>query len=156
MPLPEALQLAWEESLDLVAVAPTTNPPVCRLLDYGKYKYEQTKKDRKAKQGQKFGLLKEVRFRPKIEEHDLRVKVETVRKLLEGGNKVKIRIRFRGREIIYPEQGWNVLQKVVEISKDISTASTGLKQGRNMSIVLSPVPTRKPKEAKPDAKTQDS
>ncbi len=156
MPLAKALQIAWEEGLDLVAVAPTASPPVCRLLDYGKYKYEQTKKDRKAKQGQKSGLLKEVRFRPKIEEHDLQVKVGIVRKLLEEGNKVKISVRFRGREIIYPEQGWSVLNKVVEISKDISTASTGVKEGKNMSIVLSPILSKKPKEAKLNAKTQDT
>jgi translation initiation factor IF-3 len=147
------LQIAWGEGLDLVAVAPAATPPVCRLLNYGKYRYEQSKKERKAKQGQKIGLLKEVRFRPKIEEHDLQVKVGTVRKLLEEGSKVKVSVRFRGREIIYPEQGWSVLQKVAEAMKGMAVVSNSVDKGRNVSLVLSPISAGKSKEAKVDAKT---
>jgi len=152
LPLQRALQVAWEEGLDLVAVAPTAVPPVCRLLNYGKYRYEQSKKERKTRQGQKVGLLKEMRFRPKIEEHDLQVKMGIVRKLLEEGSKVKLSVRFRGREIIYPEQGWSVLQKVAEAMKGIAAVSNSAAKGRNVSLVLSPVFAKKTKEAKVDAK----
>ena len=100
LPIFEALQIARERGLDLVEIAPTASPPVCRLLDYGKYKYEQTKKERKVRKSQRVGLLREVRFRPKIEEHDLQAKIRTVKKLLEEGNKVRVRVRFRGREVI--------------------------------------------------------
>ena len=111
MPVPKALQLAQERELDLVMVAPNVVPPVCRLLDYGKYKYEQIKKDKRVNKGQK-GLLREVRLRPKIEEHDLQDKIRKTRELLAEGNKVKITVRFRGREIVYTEIGWQVLKRV--------------------------------------------
>jgi len=111
---------------------------VCRLLDYGKYKYEQTKKERRAKKSQKVGLLKEVRFRPKIEEHDLQAKIRTVRKLLEEGNKVKVLVRFRGREVIYPELGWKVLKKVAEALKEEAVASNQpTKNPRSIALTLS-------------------
>lgn len=156
MPLQRALQIAQERGFDLVAIAPKATPPVCRVLDYGKYKYEQTKKERKAKQGQKATLLREVRFRPQIDEHDLQVKIEKAKELLEGGNKVRIWLRFRGREIIYPEHGWKVLQKVAETLKEIATVSNPINDARNIALVLTPVPARKSKEAKTNAKTQNS
>ncbi len=149
----EALQIARERGLDLVEVAPTASPPVCRLLDYGKYKYEQTKKERKVKKSQRVGLLREVRFRPKIEEHDLQAKIRTVKKLLEEGNKVRVRVRFRGREVIYPELGWNVLKKVAEALKEEAVASKQLvKDSRNIALILSPSSTKKSTEVKSDAK----
>lgn len=133
-------------------VAPTASPPVCRLLDYGKYKYEQTKKEKRKKRGQR-GLLREVRFRPKIEEHDLQAKIRKVRELLEEGNKVRVSVRFRGREIIYPELGWKVLQKVAEALKEEAVASDHpVKDARNIALTLSPIPARRSKEAKLDAK----
>lgn len=153
--LPKALQIAYERGLDLVQVASTMTPPVCRLLDYGKYKYEQTKKERKAKRGQRVGLLKEVRLRPKIEEHDLQAKIKTTKKLLEEGNKVKLMLRFRGREIIYPELGWKVLRKVAEASQEIAVVSNSISEGNNIALVLSPVPQKKSKETGTDAKTKN-
>jgi translation initiation factor IF-3 len=155
VPLQKALQIAYERGLDLVQVASTTVPPVCRLLDYGKYRYEQTKKERKAKRGQRVGLLKEVRLRPKIEEHDLLAKIKTTKKLLEEGNKVKLMLRFRGREIIYPELGWKVLRKVAEASREIAVVSNSVNEGNSIALVLSPVAQRKPKEKGTDAKTEN-
>jgi translation initiation factor IF-3 len=156
MPVQKAQQIAYERGLDLVEVASTVSPPVCRLLDYGKYKYEQTKKERKAKRGQRVGLLKEVRLRPKIEEHDLEAKIKTTKKLLEEGNKVRLVLRFRGREVIYPELGWKVLRKVTDASKDVAAVSSSVNDQRSIALVLSPVAQKKPKETKTDAKTEDS
>jgi translation initiation factor IF-3 len=157
VPSSQALQIAREHELDLVEVAPTANPPVCKILDYGKYKYEQAKKERKAKKGQKVGLLREVRLRPKIEDHDLQGKIKIARKLLGEGSKVKVRVRFRGRERIYPEMGVKVLQKLTESLKDIamvSNWSTG--EVRNMFAVLAPVSREKSKEVKSNAQDQDT
>ena len=157
LPLQRALQLAYEHGLDLVEVASTATPPVCRLLDYGRYKYEQTKKERKAKKGQRVGLLREIRLRPKIEEHDLLAKIRTTRKLLEDGNKVRLVVRFRGREVVYPELGWKVLRKVTEALKEVATLSDNpTKDQKNIALTLSPVSVKKPKEAKIDAETQNS
>ena len=153
VPLQKALQIAYEHGLDLVQVASTMSPPVCRILDYGKYKYEQTKKERKAKRGQKIGLLKEVRLRPKIEEHDLQAKIKTTKKLLEEGNKVRLVLRFRGREVIYPELGWNVLRKVAEASREMAVISNSVNDERSIAVVLSPVSQKKPKETGTNAKT---
>jgi len=153
VPLQKALQIAYERGLDLVQVASTMTPPVCRLLDYGKYKYEQTKKERKAKRGQRVGLLREVRLRPKIEEHDLQAKIKTTKKLLEEGNKVRLFLRFRGREVLYPELGWNVLRKVAEASKELAVVSSSVNDERSIALVLSPVSQKKSKETGTDAKT---
>jgi len=157
VPSSQALQIAREHELDLVEVAPTASPPVCKILDYGKYKYEQAKKERKAKKGQKVGLLREVRLRPKIEDHDLQGKIKIARKLLGEGSKVKVRVRFRGRERVYPEMGVKVLQKLTESLKDVamvSNLSTG--ETGNMFAVLAPVPREKSKEVKSNAKAQDT
>ncbi len=153
MPLPKALSLARERGLDLVEISPTAVPPVCKLLDYGKYKYEQTKKDRKAKKGQKIGLLKEIRFRPKIEEHDLQAKIKKVNEFIEEGSKVRIVVRFRGREIIYPELGWKVLKKVAEALTGRAVVSNQLiRDARNIALTLSPSSKKKSREEKSDAK----
>ena len=134
-------------------MALTTSPPVCRLLDYGKYRYEQEKKERRTKRGQKVGLLKEIRLRPKIEEHDLQAKIRTARKLLEEGNKLRLLVRFRGREHIYPELGLKLLQKAAEDLKDVAAVSEHpVKERGNIALTLSPVSTGKAKEAKIDAK----
>jgi translation initiation factor IF-3 len=155
VPLQKALQIAQERGLDLVQVA-TADPPVCRILDYGKYKYEQTKKDRKAKKSQRVGLLREVRLRPKIEEHDLQAKIKTARKLLEQGNKVRLMLRFRGREIVYPELGWKVLREVAESSKDMAVVSNTATEQRSISLILAPVSLKKPKETETNAQTKDT
>ena len=157
MSFPRALQVAKEAEMDLVEVSPAATPPVCRVLDYGKYRYEQTKKDRKAKRGQKTGLLKELRLRPKIEEHDLQAKLKMARRFLEDGNKLRLVVRFRGREIVYPELGLKVLRKVTESLDDIATGiSTPTKDRRTLSLTLSPKSNRKPKEVKTNAKAQDT
>jgi translation initiation factor IF-3 len=153
VPLPKALQIAYERGFDLVQVASTMTPPVCRLLDYGKYKYEQTKKERKAKRGQRIGLLKEVRLRPKIEEHDLQAKIKTTKKLLEQGNKVRLVVRFRGREVIYPELGWKVLRKVTEAAQEMATVGNSVHEGNSIVLVLAPVSQKESKEKETDAKT---
>ena len=153
MPLRQALQVAREHDLDLVEVAPTTTPPVCRLLDYGKYKYEQNKKERKTKKSQKVGSLKEVRFRPKIEEHDLQAKIRTVGKLLHEGSKVRVLVRFRGREVIYPELGWKVLKKVAEALKEEAVVGNHpTKDRRTIALTLSASAAKKSTKVKSDAK----
>ena len=157
LPRLQALEIAREQGLDLVEVASTATPPVCRLLDYGKYKYEQTKKERKAKKGQKVGLLKEIRFRPKIEEHDLQAKIRAVRKLLGEGNKVKLLVRFRGREIIYPELGWKILKKVAETLKDEAVVGNHpTKDRRTIALTLSASSAKKSTKVESNAKVKDS
>jgi len=114
MPTTQAIELARKNNLDLVEVAPTVVPPVCRLLDYGKYKYEQTKKERQSRKAQKIIALREIRLRPKIGEHDLEFKVRSVKQLLADGDKVKVTVMFRGREITHADLGWKLLQKVIQ------------------------------------------
>ena len=140
----------------MVEVASTASPPVCRLLDYGKYKYEQGKKERKAKRIQKAGLLKEVRLRPKIEEHDLQAKIKTAKKLLEEGNKVKLVVRFRGREIVYPELGHKVLKQVAGALGEKATAGSPVQVGRSIALTMTPNSCKKYKEAEIDAKAENS
>ena len=157
LPLPKALDMARQTELDLVEISPTAVPPVCKLLDYGKYKYEQTKKERKAKKAHKAGLLKEIRFRPKIEEHDLQAKIKKVKEFIEEGSKVRIVVRFRGREIIYPELGWNVLKRVAEaLTGKVVVSNQLVKDSRNIALTLSPASSKKSREDNVDAKTEDS
>ncbi len=149
MPLYQAREMAKTRNLDLVEVAATAEPPVCRLLDYGKYKYEQAKKEREAKKSQRVSLLREVRIRPKIGIHDLEAKLRSARKLLDGGDKVKITVLFRGREITHPEIAWKLLQKMAESLNDIaSVEGQPVMMGRRMNVVLSPMAIQKPKKIK--------
>jgi len=146
-PIEKALQMASERGLDVVEVAPNSTPPVCRLLDYGRYRYEQTKKERKARKGQKGGVLKEIRVRPRVKEHDLDTKIKIARKLLEEGDKVKVFIVFRGREITHPEIGLKLLRKVAEELKDIGALDGNpSSEDRFMSIVFSPTSSRQIKK----------
>jgi translation initiation factor IF-3 len=146
-PIEKALQIASERSLDLVEVAPSSVPPVCRLLDYGRYRYEQTKKERKARKGQRVGVLKEIRVRPRVKEHDLETKIKIARKLLEEGDKVKFFIIFRGREITHPEIGLKLLRKVSDDLKDIAGLDGAPSaEGRFMSLVLSPISSKQIKK----------
>ena len=139
MPLVQAREVARKHNLDLVEVAPTSVPPVCRLLDYGKYKYEQAKKEHQARKSQKVSLLREVRLRPKIGTHDFEFKAKTARKLLTDGAKLKVTLMFRGREATHPELGWKVLQRMVESLSDISVLERQpVMEGRRMNIILSP------------------
>jgi len=153
MPLEQARDVAKTRNLDLVEVAATAVPPVCRLLDYGKYKYEQAKKDREARRGQRVSLLREVRLRPKIGNHDFESKGRLARKLLDGGDKVKVTILFRGREITHPELGWKLLQRMAESLKEVAAAEgQPAMEGRRMSVVMSPTPAQKAKKAKEEIK----
>lgn len=135
----EALQLAREQSLDLVEVAPTAVPPVCRLLDYGRFRYEQAKKEREAHKHQKTIVIREIRFRPRIDEHDFGFKVKQAQKHLIDGDKVKASVLFRGREMVHPELGQDILRRVIENLKEVSIIEKPLQmEGRNMNIILSP------------------
>jgi translation initiation factor IF-3 len=139
IPTTEALGLAREKGLDLVEVAPQSRPPVCRLLDYGKYKFEQEKKNREAKKKQKLVKMREVRMQPKIEEHDLQFKTKHIQEFLEEGNKVKVTIRFRGRELAHTELGRDVLLKIQEmLDTQFSVDKNPAMEGRFMSMILSP------------------
>ena len=146
MPLVQAREVARKANLDLVEVAPTAVPPVCRLLDYGKFKYEQSKKERESKKTQKVSLLREVRLRPKIGSHDFDSKARAANKLLNDGNKVKVTVMFRGREITHPELGFRLLQRMAESLKDIAVIDQQPSmEGRRMNLILSSTTIRKAK-----------
>ncbi|WP_053218953.1 translation initiation factor IF-3 [Virgibacillus senegalensis] len=135
----EALEIAQTRNLDLVLVAPNAKPPVCRIMDYGKYRFEQQKKEKEARKKQKVINVKEVRLSPGIEDHDFNTKLRNARKFLEKGDKVKASIRFRGRAITHKELGQEVLEKLAEECKDISTVETKPKmEGRSMFLMLAP------------------
>ena len=150
MPMYQALNLARERGLDLVEVAPTAVPPVCRILDYGKFKYEQSKKEREARKNQKTVLLREIRMRPKIDDHDIDFKTRTVEKLLKDGDKVKVTVMFRGREVTHPQIGRGLLDRVFEKVKDISQIEKPASlEGRNMTMILTPGASKAVREARP-------
>ena len=133
----EALEIALKENLDLVLVAPNSTPPVCKIMNYGKYKFEQAKKEKEAKKKQKVLEVKELRVTPNIEEHDFGFKSKNARKFLEDGNKVKITVRFRGREVNNTKLGEAVLDKFIENLQDISVVEKKPKlEGKNMFIIL--------------------
>jgi translation initiation factor IF-3 len=137
MPTAEALQLARDKGLDLVEVAPNAVPPVCRLLDYGRFKYEQEKKDREARKNQKIVLLKEVRLRPKTDEHDVDFKVKRIERFIEEGEKVKVTLRFRGREMAHPNLGRLLLEEVADRVKDVAMVERmPLMEGNTMTMIL--------------------
>ena len=139
MPTSQALRIARERDLDLVEVAPTAQPPVCRLLDYGKFKYEQAKKERQSRKSQKGAELRQVRMRPRIGDHDAEFKIRLVKRLLEEGNKVKILVTFRGREITHPQFGKELLDKVIQALGDAAKVERPLAmEGENMTLILSP------------------
>ncbi len=144
-PIQQALEMARERGLDLVEVAPNANPPVCRVLDYGKFKYEQAKKEREAHKHQKQATLREVRFKPKIGAHDVDFKTKVVKKLLEGGDKVKVSVMFRGREITHPEIGRELLLRISGNLKDTAVVERQPSmEGRFMNMYLAPVPQKAP------------
>ncbi|WP_041367063.1 translation initiation factor IF-3 [Natranaerobius thermophilus] len=135
----EALKIAEENNLDLVTVAPKAKPPVCRIMDYGKFKYEQNKKEKQAKKKQKTINVKEVKLRPNIEEHDFNTKLNNARKFLKKEDKVKVTIMFRGREITHPENGKELCQKMAKEVEDIAVIEKKPSvEGKNMIMVLAP------------------
>ena len=144
MPLFQAREVAQKHQLDLVEVAPQAVPPVCRLMDYGKYKYLQTKKEREARKSQKLSLLREVRMRPKIGQHDFDAKARSARKLLEGGDKVKATIMFRGRENTHPELGLRLLERMAETLKEVAAIEKApTREGARLHLILTPLAVAK-------------
>lgn len=137
MPSKEALRIARERGFDLVEVAPNAAPPVCRLLNYSKFKYEQAKKEKLARKHQKVGELSEVRMRPRIDPHDMEFKIKHIKRLLERGDKVKVMITFRGREIIHPDLGHKLLQKVIDSLEAVKVERPPTMEGHNLSLLLS-------------------
>ncbi len=139
VPVRDALQMAVEKGLDLVEIAPGAKPPVCRLMDYGKFRYEQSKRDKEARKKQKVITVKEVKMRTRIEEHDFEVKSKNARKFLEGGDKVKVTIMFKGREISHADLGKDLCDKLALDLADIALVERDPKvEGRNMVMFLSP------------------
>lgn len=136
---PEAIKIAKEEMLDLVEVAAQASPPVCRVMDYTKFKYDQQKKEREAKKKQKVVHLKELRFKPKIGEHDYQVKLKHLEKFLKHHDKVKVRMMFRGREMAHMEFGENILKRLVQDAAEFGELERPpMKEGRNIILVFKP------------------
>ncbi len=139
MPTKEAFDIASKEGLDLVEVAPNADPPVCRIMDYGKFKYQTSKKDQEARKKTKAFQLKEVKFRPHTDDHDLDYKVRNIIKFLEKKNRVKLTVMYRGREYAYQEAGIDLLKKVaVEVEEYGSVEQEAKKEGRNATMVIVP------------------
>lgn len=134
----EAIEIAIDKDMDLVLVAPNGNPPVCKIMNYGKYKFEQAKKEKEARKKQKTFDTKEIRVTPNIEQHDFNFKLKNAKKFLESGDKVKITVRFRGRELNYLKLGEETLKKFIEELSDVATVEkTPVLEGKNMFILLS-------------------
>ncbi|OUN07663.1 translation initiation factor IF-3 [Flavonifractor sp. An92] len=143
----EALEKAMEADLDLVKISPTAVPPVCKLMDYGKYKFEQTKREKEAKKNQRVVEIKEVRMSPSIDVNDFNVKLRNAQKFLGEGNRVKVTVRFRGREMAHTDIGRNLLVKFAEDCGEVATLDKEPKlDGRHMSIFLSPKTAKETKK----------
>lgn len=139
MPVEEAMNLADENGMDLVEIAPNAEPPVCRVMDYGKYRFEQAKKAQAAKKKQKVTHVKEVKFRPGTEEADYQVKMRNVRRFIEEGDKVKITLRFRGREMAHQELGTAMLQRIRDsLEEEVVVEQWPKMEGRQMVMLVSP------------------
>jgi translation initiation factor IF-3 len=141
MPPPQALALAKSKGLDLVEISPTAMPPVCRIMDFGKFQYEQQKKARSAKKHQKVILVKEIKFRPKVDEHDYQFKKKHIERFLADGDKVKATIFFRGRENAHPEIGRRILDRLMDEVDDIAVIESAPRQeGNQLHTILAPKP----------------
>jgi translation initiation factor IF-3 len=139
VPIRDALQMAVEKGLDLVEIAPSAKPPVCRMMDFGKFRYEQSKRDKEARKKQKVITVKEAKMRTRIEDHDFEVKSKNARKFLEGGDKVKVTIMFKGREISHTELGKDLCDKLALDLASIALVERDAKvEGRNMVMILAP------------------
>lgn len=149
-PLPEALSLARQQDLDLVEVAPMANPPVCRIMDYGKFRYEESQKAKESRKKTVHVSIKEVKFRPKIGKGDFDTKVRHAQAFLADGHKVKVTLQFRGREMAHPELGSKILDAVLEQLDGLGKVETQARlEGRNMTMVLAPEKKSPPKTTKP-------
>lgn len=139
MPTREAVRLAQEKGLDLVNVAPDAKPPVCRIMNFGRYKYEQSKREKEARKNQKIITIKEVRLRPTIDEHDYQVKLKNTMRFLANGNKVKVTVRFRGRQLVHAETGKELLARMAEEIKDVGMVEREPRlEGTQMIMILTP------------------
>ena len=139
----DALYMARSQNLDLVEIAPMANPPVCKIMDFGKYRYEQKKKEKESRKRQQGAQLKEVRFRPRTDKHDFAFKAKHAREFLSGGNKVRAYVQFRGRDIIYKEQGMKVLVRLIKALEDVAKVDQAARmEGRRMTTILAPRKTR--------------
>jgi translation initiation factor IF-3 len=137
MPPPQALILARQKGLDLVEISPTAVPPVCRIMDYGKYQYQEQKRAREAKRHQKVIEVKEIKFRPKVDEHDYQFKKHHIERFIEDGDKVKATIFFRGREMAHPEIGHRILMRLIKDLEEVAVAETMPRQeGNQMHTIL--------------------
>jgi translation initiation factor IF-3 len=144
MPPPQALALAKSKGLDLVEISPTAVPPVCRIMDFGKYQYEQQKRARSARKHQKVIAVKEIKFRPKVDEHDYQFKKKHIERFLADGDKVKATIFFRGRENAHPEIGRRILERLVGELADVAITETDAqKEGNQLHTILAPRPGAK-------------
>ena len=139
LPLREALRLAEERRMDLVEVAPQAKPPVCRIMDYGKFRYEQSKREKEAKKKQRIITVKEIKLRPNIEDHDFEVKAKNAMRFLKDGDKVKATIMFRGRQIVHPDLGKQLLERLaVQVADIANVERTPKLEGKNMIMILAP------------------
>lgn len=135
----QALEMAAEKNLDLVKISPNANPPVCKIMDYGKYKYEMAKKEKESKKKQKVIVIKEIRLRPSTEDHDLETKAKMARKFLQNEDKVKVSIRFRGRELGHKEIGLQVINKFIELLSEVGTPDRAPRvEGNTMTVNIDP------------------
>jgi translation initiation factor IF-3 len=152
----DAQRIAEEQDLDLVEIAPLADPPVCRIMDYGKFKYEQTQKEKLARKHQTKVEIKEIKFRPKIDKHDYETKKKHVIRFLDGGAKVKVTIMFRGREMAHPELGLNILEKLAAELGETAIIETQPKiEGRNMHMLIAPTKKKELKESAPEKTTAE-
>ena len=155
MSIKEALALAKEEGSDLVEIAPNAEPPVCKIIDYGKYKFDIQKKSKEAKKKQKLVQLKEIKMRPQISIHDYNFKMKHIREFLGEGNKVKITIMFRGREMAHTEFGYDLINKIIQdLENEASTEKPAKLEGKNLSAVLNPMKMKKTSSSEDEETTQ--
>ena len=142
MPTQDALRMAEEQGLDLVEVAPNARPPVCKIMDFGRYKYQQQKKLQEARKKQSVVQIKEIKVRPKTDDHDFNTKLKHVTRFLENGDRVKVTVFFRGREIVHKDRGLMILQRMVEAVQEIAKVEQQPRsEGRTMSLLLAPLKT---------------
>lgn len=139
VPFRQALKTAGEAGLDLVEIAPTAKPPVCKMMDYGKFRFEQSKREREVKKNQNIITIKEVKLRPNIEDHDFETKAKNAERFLKDGDKVKVTIMFRGREITHPDNGMRLCLKMAQVMESIASVEKPPKvEGKNMTMILTP------------------
>lgn len=155
MSIKDALALAKEEGSDLVEIVPTAEPPVCKIINYGKYKFDIQKKSKEAKKKQKLVQLKEIKMRPQISIHDYNFKMKHIREFLDEGNKVKITIMFRGREMAHTEFGYDLINKIIQdLENEASTEKPAKLEGKNLSAVLNPMKMKKTSSSEDEETTQ--